>query len=158
MVIGKAVSPDCRNMILYSVCVLYSPTSLDAMVFGYLEVILQSPLPATNSLHQHLYTNTNLIQFCTRIRSKAFPDKKISMSSPLISTYFILSTFLSGTVSLTPALLPVPLWRDTKVWLWVGVASLLLGIQASRVGLLTPLAALIATNTKHRSQMNSLAD
>jgi metaxin len=55
-----------------------SPTSLDAIVYGYLEVILQNPLPATNSLHRHLHSCTNLLQFCNRVRAKAFPDKRLS--------------------------------------------------------------------------------
>ena len=55
-----------------------SPSSLDAMVYGYLEVILQTPFPATNSLYRHLHTCSNLVQLCNRIRGKAFPDKKLS--------------------------------------------------------------------------------
>lgn len=54
-----------------------SPTSLDALVYGYLEVVLQSPLPATNSLYNQLHSCSNLVQFCSRIRAKAFPDKKL---------------------------------------------------------------------------------
>ena len=37
----------------------------------------------------------------------------------------------------------VSLWRDPKVWLSVGVAGLLLGVQAARVGLLARLASFL---------------
>ena len=43
---------------------------------------------------------------------------------------------------MVPAKLPLSLWRDPKVWLSVGVATLLLGVQAARVGLLTRFASL----------------
>ena len=59
---------------------LTSPSSLDALVFGYLEVILQCPLPATNTLHTHLLSCPNLLQLCNRVRALAFPDKKLSES------------------------------------------------------------------------------
>jgi metaxin len=102
-----------------------SPTSLDALVFGCLEVVLQSPLPGSNSLYRHLASSPTLLLFCSRIRAKAFPDKKLRVAA---------------VVRTEP---PLPLWRDPKVWVSVGVASLLLGVQAARVGLLARLVSLV---------------
>jgi metaxin len=102
-----------------------SPSSLDALVFGYLEVMLQTPLPSSNLLYLHLHSCSNLLHFCSRVRAKAFPDKKLRVMS-----------VVTGKPS-------APLWRDPKVWLSVGVAGLLLGVQAARVGLLARLASFL---------------
>ena len=60
----------------------HSPTSLDALVFGYLEVILQTAWPAPSLLYLHLHSCPNLLAFCSRVRAKAFPDKKLSETPP----------------------------------------------------------------------------
>lgn len=47
-------------------------------MFGFLEVILQTPLPSNNSLFNKLTSFANLSKFCKRIRADHFPDKKTS--------------------------------------------------------------------------------
>lgn len=126
-----------------------SPSSLDALVFGYLEVILQCPLPATNTLHTHLLSCPNLLQLCNRVRALAFPDKKLSESNRDYHSHqlqrspsppppsHLLSLITQGSFStVSPPSKPSSLWRDPKVWLSVGVAATLLALQAGRVGLL----------------------
>ena len=54
---------------------------MDALVFGYLEVVLQCPLPSNNILYCQLYSAVNLVRFCERIRRRCFPDVKLSESS-----------------------------------------------------------------------------
>ena len=54
-------------------------SSLDAMVFGYLELILQYTLPGDNVLQQKLNSCHNLVTFCDQIRSLAFPNMKRTM-------------------------------------------------------------------------------
>ncbi|XP_013385715.1 metaxin-1 isoform X2 [Lingula anatina] len=49
-----------------------TPSSLDAIVFGYLAPMLKAPLPV-NPLSKHLGTCYNLCQLCSRILSKYFP-------------------------------------------------------------------------------------
>lgn len=56
----------------------YRPSSLDAYIFGYLEGILQTPLPSDNFLLNKMTACTNLVKFCERMRREFFPTKKIS--------------------------------------------------------------------------------
>jgi metaxin len=48
------------------------PTSLDAVVFGYLAPLLKAPLPNT-PLQMHLKACRNLLIFCQKILTKYFP-------------------------------------------------------------------------------------
>jgi len=48
------------------------PSSLDALVFGYIAPLLRAPLPNT-TLPNHLKGCRNLTQFCTRILDEHFP-------------------------------------------------------------------------------------
>lgn len=52
------------------------PTSLDAVVYGYLDILIQYKLPGNNSLQGHIYCCDNLLQFCKRIRTQLYPDCK----------------------------------------------------------------------------------
>ena len=54
-------------------------------MFGYLEVILQTPLPSNNSLYSKLTSCANLTKFCKRVRAEHYPDKKTSKSKLLIA-------------------------------------------------------------------------
>jgi metaxin len=48
------------------------PTTLDAVVYGYIAVLLKSTLP-NEILQQHLKNCNNLVSFCERISNKYFP-------------------------------------------------------------------------------------
>ena len=52
------------------------PTSLDALMFGYLEIIAQGPLCGNNMLHGALEAHSNLSNFCIRLRKECFPQVK----------------------------------------------------------------------------------
>ena len=52
------------------------PTSLDAVVYGYLDNVIQYKLPGNNSLQGHVYCCDNLLQFCKRIRTQLYPHCK----------------------------------------------------------------------------------
>lgn len=52
------------------------PTSLDAVVYGYLDNLIQYKLPGNNSLQGHVYCCDNLLQFCKRIRNQFYPHCK----------------------------------------------------------------------------------
>ncbi len=54
------------------------------MVYGYLDIIGQYPLPGNNRLQLHLNSLKNLTQFCDRVRSIAFPE---ITASKLIKSY-----------------------------------------------------------------------
>ena len=54
------------------------PTSLDALVFGYLEIMAQGPLHGNNTLHSTVKSCGNLFNFCSRIRKECFPQVKES--------------------------------------------------------------------------------
>ncbi len=54
------------------------PTSLDALVFGYLEIIAQGALYGNNVLHNTLKSCDNLSNFCLRLRKECFPHVKES--------------------------------------------------------------------------------
>ena len=60
----------------------FSPTlhcspSLDALMFGYHEVILQTPLPSNDSLYVHQATLLcQSLKLCKRIRAVHFSDKE----------------------------------------------------------------------------------
>lgn len=90
------------------------PTSLDAVVYGYLDNLIQYKLPGNNSLQGHVYCCDNLLQFCTRIRTQLYPHCK------------------SGTGS-NEAELAVSNWKPA-LWVSVGTAAALLALQVYRVG------------------------
>ena len=69
------------NYYMYSSMVFYRPTSLDAVVYGYLDNLIQYSLPGNNSLQGHVYCCDNLLQFCTRVRSRLYPDHKTGKKS-----------------------------------------------------------------------------
>ena len=54
------------------------PTSLDTLVFGYLEIIAQGPLCGNNVLHSTIKSYSNLFNFCLRLRKECFPQVKES--------------------------------------------------------------------------------
>lgn len=96
------------------------PSSLDAVLYGYLEVVLQSPLPSGNSLQTRLHSHTNLQRYCEALRRKHFPAMKTSV--PVGSV----APSATSTSSI---------WRDPTLWASVCVALALLGLQGWRVGL-----------------------
>lgn len=49
------------------------PSSLDAIVFGYLAPLLKVPFPSYSSLRTHLHAYSNLTSFVERILKKFFP-------------------------------------------------------------------------------------
>ena len=59
-----------------------SPSSLDTLVFGCLEVIIQQWSSENNSLARQLHSCTNLKQFCNRIHQNCFPALKPSTPPP----------------------------------------------------------------------------
>ena len=83
-VLPPSLSPSFLPSPLFLSCALTSPSSLDVLMFGYLEVILQTPLPSNNSLYNKLTSCANLTKFCKRIRAEHYPDKKTSKSKLLI--------------------------------------------------------------------------
>lgn len=60
---------------------LLRPSSLDALVFGYLEVVIQQWSSENNSLARQLHSCTNLKQFCNRVHQNCFPALKPSRHS-----------------------------------------------------------------------------
>ncbi|XP_065910492.1 metaxin-1-like isoform X2 [Dysidea avara] len=87
------------------------PTSLDAVVYGYLDNLIQYSLPGNNSLQGHVYCCDNLLQFCTRVRSRLYPDHKTGTSSEA----------------------EVSNWQPA-MWISIGTAASLLLFQMYRVG------------------------
>lgn len=93
------------------------PSSLDALVFGYLEIIIQQWSGESNSLAHQLQLCTNLKQFCNRIHQSCFPLLK---PKPL------------QAVAQAPS---KPLLKDPTLWIWVLAAGGILCLQGFRVGL-----------------------
>ena len=58
--------------------IIHRPTSADALIFGYLEVIGQYQLPGDHQLQLKLSTLQNLCQFCNRMREQFYPEMKKS--------------------------------------------------------------------------------
>lgn len=56
------------------------PSSLDALVFGYLEVMAQCPSQTGNAVYDKLQSCSNLLEFCRRLRKDYFPLMKESKS------------------------------------------------------------------------------
>lgn len=105
-----------RNKYLYG----DQPSSLDAMLFGYLEVIRQCPLLGNNTLNTKLNSSHNLVGFCHRMKEDCFPQMKERAVS-----------HSAGSQAE-----PANIWRSSTFWASVGVALLVLGVQGMRVGLL----------------------
>ena len=53
-------------------------SSLDVLVFGYLDLIAQYQLPGNNQLETRLDSLAQLTDFCNNIRQMAFPEIKSS--------------------------------------------------------------------------------
>eukprot|EP00731_Ephydatia_muelleri_P026976 Em0018g1076a len=90
-----------------------NPSSLDALVFGCLEVIIQQWSSENNSLARQLHACTNLKQFCNRIHQNCFPALKPRALQ---------------VVTPTPS---KPLWKDPALWLWVFAAAGILCLQGA---------------------------
>jgi hypothetical protein len=93
--------------------------SLDALVFGYLELIAQYSLPGNNRLQATLRSFTHLWQFCQRMREMYFPE----MQTRTFSTSSIVRS-------------SVPFHKDPAVLMCLGLACSLMLLQTARVGLL----------------------
>ncbi|XP_064393246.1 metaxin-3-like [Halichondria panicea] len=100
-------------------------SSLDIRLFGYLEQLLQSPHCEADPVSKSLRTHGNLVLFCQRMRKSLFPEIKARSSEG---------------VSLPTMSGPTSLWRDSALWISVGVATTVLCVQAVRVGLFQQLS------------------
>ena len=105
------------------------PTSLDAVVYGYLDNLIQYKLPGNNSLQGHVYCCDNLLQFCTRIRTQLYPHCKSGKHHITGSSQPCMHL---GTGS-NEAELAVSNWKPA-LWVSVGTAAALLALQVYRVG------------------------
>ena len=65
------------------------PTSLDAVVFAHLCIVLQQPLPGNNALWNHLLSLENLVRYCGLIRRDHFPELSEGVSHKEIVCYSI---------------------------------------------------------------------
>ena len=74
------------------------PSSHDALVFGYLEIIIQLPFSSKCSLHEKLLSHQNLVDFCQRMRRMLFLKMKES-------EYLVFSTFFASLIVLLHPLL-----------------------------------------------------
>ena len=53
---------------------------------------------------------------------------------------------------------PSTLWKDPMLWAWVGVATLLLGVQGVRVGLFSWVGAWVASHRYTQKEEESYED
>lgn len=67
----KLLSDELANSKYFN---LNSPNEIDALIFGYLAVILKFDLPRFNNLHQCLLERKNLIDYVNRILNEFFPE------------------------------------------------------------------------------------
>ena len=74
----KSVKMSSLIFLINALFLPKSPSSFDAFVFGYLELIAQYQLPSKNRLQFHLNSLMNLSKFCERMRKLAFPETKTS--------------------------------------------------------------------------------
>ena len=133
-----------------------SPSSLDTLVFGCLEVIIQQWSSENNSLARQLHSCTNLKQFCNRIHQNCFPALKPSTPPPPLSSpppyrrydssILLLSCFVGALMAPAPS---KSLWKDPSLWLWVLAAAGILCLQGVRVGLFRRIRSWAQTHVRN---------